>query len=239
MNNTDEKAIKISKLIREIKNKKKDITTKLIMSYVDVKYNPDGLLKTGEMIEKVENQINQEFNAIEMFKKEDGEKILQKHIWFLDEILSRKEAANKKSTQNLIIGGVILLLVAWLSFDNIDKKYEEERTPSVSTISDYSSKAKLKDDCKWCNILRYAILKNDNNKAVQCRQNYINNGYYILCTYEAGGYNKRALFYEGLDEVYAVNGTARTENFTKHSDIKLYDPTTQGSVDIREILSRF
>jgi len=229
----DEKEkIRIHKLILEIEKKKKLISTKAIKNYIEMKKSEG---KTLDFFEDVKKRVDEKVYE----QDNDKDKMINLRIQntLLDEILS---AESKMRIGSFVLGGVGLLLVigifSWMSSPSEKKDVSStERTSSYSS----SSKKKLADDCKWCNILRYAILKNDNNKAVRCRQNYINSDYYILCTYTAGGYSKRALFKEGLNKAYAINGTARAREFIRYSDIEPYDIAKNGSVDISAILSEF
>lgn len=238
MTDTDKKSFAITEQVRRIKKKQKLITYGLIGVYVDNNLNPKNILAKGELINSTKEETSRRFTAREMFHKEDGEKILDEYEKYLDGILKYQETVKRKRTQTyvLIIAG--LLIVMWILSPSSKENTTSSSTTSTST-SYSDSKNKLDENCKWCNILRYAILKNDNNRAVRCRQNYINNGYYILCTYEAGGYNKRALFKEGLNKAYSINGTARAKEFIRYSDIEPYDIAKNGSVDISGILSKF
>ena len=231
----DEKQkIRIHKLILEIEKKKKLISDKTITNYIAMK-NAQGMnLTFYEIKTRVHKKV------YEKDDEKNKERNLKEQNKFLDEVLTFD---SNMRIGTFVLGGMGILLAVWVFswvLSPSDKKIVSPTDRISSKISySSSSKKKLKDDCKWCNTLRYAILKNDNNKAVRCRQNYINSDYYILCTYEAGGYNKRALFKEGLNKAYSINGTARAREFIRYGDIEPYDIAKNGSVDISGILSKF
>ena len=230
----DKQKIRIHKLVLEIEKKKKLISTKVIQNYIDMRKREGMTFTFLEIKEQVYEKVYEKDN------NKNKERNLKKQNMLLDEILSNE---SKMRMGMYVLGGIGVLLTVWIFSWIISPSDKKDVSPtdrtSSSTPYNSSSKKKLKDDCKWCDVLRYAILKNDNNKAVRCRQNYINSDYYILCTYTAGGYNKRALFKEGLKKAYSINGTARAKEFIRYSDIEPYDIAKNGSVDISGILSKF
>lgn len=141
----------------------------------------------------------------------------------------------KKTPQSVITVFIIIGLIGWLFFSS--GKTDSDTQDTTSTYK--TSTTKHSNDCRWCEMLTFAILKNNNNKVVHCREKFTNGGNYILCTYQTAGYNKKALFMNGNDKVYAINGTARAKEFTNYSDVELYDISKNGSVDIHSILSNF
>ncbi len=115
-----------------------------------------------------------------------------------------------------------------------------KETTQVS-YNNVPTKIELKSS-KWTDILVYALLKNKNNKAIQCKLKYIKSKNYILCDYYVGGisgYHKKALFSVSGNKIKAINGTAKQKSLLRYDEITTYNPAKDGVVDVSDILGHF
>lgn len=123
-----------------------------------------------------------------------------------------------------------------------DKKSTQivKETTQVS-YNNVPAKIELKSS-KWTDILVYALLKNKNNKAIQCKLKYIKSKNYILCDYYVrgtSGYHKKALFSVNGNKIKAINGTAKQKSLLRYNEITTYDPAKDGVLDVSDILGHF
>lgn len=131
MDSTDLKAIKITNLIRRIREKQKKISKGLIKIYVEKNYKFKDKQEMNQLINNTIKQANQIFEAKEIFYKEEGEKILNEHFEFLDKILSYQKLANQKRYAVFTVLILFLLAIGWIVYPFY--KTKPQHTISYST----------------------------------------------------------------------------------------------------------
>ena len=133
----DKKAIKITRLIREIKEKQKLITHELLGVYIDKNFKPKDVASKLTLIDTTYKEItNKHFEARDMFHKEDAEEILIKYKNYLDKILSYQEFNKQRRIFNLIAGGVVLIVFVWLLSPS-SKKTTSHTSSQSSSYNQY------------------------------------------------------------------------------------------------------
>ena len=134
MTESQKRTIKINKLLREIERKKKEITISLIGLYVTYEFNPDGILKKGVFIGDTKKKINKKFTHRDIYQQENGEKILEEHIDFLNTIIFHKpKSITKNQWKGVGILAIIIFLLVYSNTQSTIKENRENRYKSVST----------------------------------------------------------------------------------------------------------
>ncbi len=138
----DEKAVRITRKIREIEKKKKLINKLIISEYIKDTMN----LNNPTIYEKnmINNRLNTQFIVRELFFEDDGEEQLAKHEEFLDEILSYRKKVNKTMIRILLMISFSLVIFTWMGNERYKtltkERYEkEERRSNYNQNSDVHS----------------------------------------------------------------------------------------------------
>lgn len=139
----------------------------------------------------------------------------------------------KKKTPLFVLVVFVLVLFYFAGSIFNDKSYET----APSTQTDKTTEPKKIDTKKWEDMLEYALLKNKINSRVQCKSKIQQNKNFILCTYYAFEYDKKALFFIDDEGLVAVNGTAR--QLAHYNEIRDYDYDKDGSINIPSIINSF